>query len=441
MAFNTTAGSAEYVAQGAIGVAGQYTTKRKYSLSDLIIFQERSYAMLDNIFMQESRVIDVDDPQPKVLTMQECPVKFNIKSDDTDTTYEGDTLRLSDTQAVFLQANDVLQVTDLFCDTDGANYTTTKYGSGYNPETVLVQSVTLSGAASGVANVIVRRGNGYNTAAPGAGTVTTILSEYKLIHMGNALSDYGNAATPIQFEPTDVQNYCQFRSRTWSESSQEAPLNVYGKMTMAQKAAMKRKEFFRSREISAFMGIKSSHTSNNNRLQLKEGGIVEFVPRAATALDGTSRLIDFGGAFDLGLLRQNTEIIYRYGNSGMVKHWFVGGKFFTVLYNALEKFISVNDEYSRRYGWKVFELELGHGIAMLHRHPLFTDLSTSSNEYSMDAVIVDLEYLYNMNYIPVQTRNNVQANNVHGREDEIFGQKGVHRTFPDAHAVIYGITG
>ena len=441
MAFTRTVGNAEYTTQGALGVAGQFTDKRKYSLSDLIVFQERAYAKLDNILMQEMRMIDVDDPEPKVLTMQEAPLKFDIKSDDTDTNYEGDTLRLSDTQAVFLQAGDILNVPDLFCDTDGANYTTTKYGSGYLPETIVVESVSLSGAASGIANVIVKRGNGHSTAAAGAGTVTTILSEYKLIHMGNALSDGGNAAVPVHFEPSSEQNFCQFRSKTWSQTEVENRINVYGKMTMEKLAEMKRREFFREREGGNFFGRKSKHTISSNRLQWKEGGMLEFVPDATSALDGETRLIDFGGAFDIQTMREKTEVIYRYGNSMNVKHWFNGGKFFTVLYNALESFLTVNDEFSNRYGWKVFELELGHGVGMLHRHPLLTDQSTASNEYSMDAFIVDLEYIWQMNYIPVQTKSNIQDNDEHAQKDEIYCQKGLHRTFPSAHAVVYGITG
>ena len=51
MAFQTTPGTAEFVTKGALGVAGHFTDKRKYSQNDLIIFQERSYAKLDNIFI------------------------------------------------------------------------------------------------------------------------------------------------------------------------------------------------------------------------------------------------------------------------------------------------------------------------------------------------------------------------------------------------------
>jgi len=439
MAFNTTPGSAEFTTKGALGVAGHYTEKRNYSKSDLIVFQERHYALMDNVLMQESRMIDVDDPEPKVFTMQESPVAFSLKSDDTDTTYEGDTIRMSDTLAVFLQAGDILEVPDLFCDSDGANYTTTKYA--FDPETIIVDSVTLSGASSGVANILVTRGNGFSKAAAAAGTVTTILSEYKLVHMGNALADGGNAALPISHDVGDEQNYCQFYSRTWEQTTQEEKLNTYAKLTMGNKAAIKRQEFFRTGEIANFFGRRGKHMVSSNKVQLKEGGLLEFMPTATTSLDGETRRIDFGGAFDLGTLREKSEIIYRYGNSRGVKHWFCGAKFFTKLWNSLEKYIVVNDKFSQRYGWKVVELELGHGNALLHRHPLLTDQSTTNNDYASDCFVVDLDYIWMLNYIPVSLRSNIQDNDAHTKKDEIFRQKSLHRTHPSAHAVLYGITG
>lgn len=442
MAFNRTAGSEEYVAQGPLGVAGQATTKRKYDLPGLITFQERAYAKLDNILMNSMPRITVTDPEPKLLYRNEAPVKFDIKSDDTDTNFEGDTIRMSDTLAVWLQAGDVLQCPNLFCDSDGANYTTTKFGSGYFPENIIVEAVTLSGAAANIANVFVKRGNGYSTAAVAAGTVTTILSEYKLMKQQNTIADGGNAPNAVDFEPASIQNFCQHFSRVWAETTIQGSMDVYGKETMAMKAERSRREFFREIELSLFFGRKSKTTVNGN-IQWLTGGATEFVPPAASALDGTSRLIDFGSAFDLERQREIDEIVYRYGNSRQEKDWFVGGQYLTVLYNALEKFIVANDALSRKYGWAVMDLELGHGTAHLHRHPLFTDQNTTQTAWSKDAVILDLDFLNLMIMADhnVQVKSNIQAPRAHKREDEIFCVKGLYRRFPDAHAYVYGITG
>lgn len=445
MAFNRTQGTDEYVTQGPLGIAGQATVKRKFDLPGLITFQERAYAKLDNILMNFLPTITVKDPEPKFLSRNEAPIKFDIKSDDTDTNFEGDTLRLSNTQAIWLQAGDVLMTPNLFCDSDGANYTTTKYGSTYFPETMIVESVVESGASSGVANVFVKRGNGFSTAGVSAGTVTTILSEYKLIKMQNTIADGGNAPNPVDFEPFATQNFPQFFSRTWGETSVQGAMDVYGKETMEMKAARNRREFFREIEWALFDGRKGKHQVSGMN-QYTTGGIVEFVPGASSSLDGETRLIDFGGAFDLERQREIDEIVYRYGSDNQRKDWFVGGQYLTVLFNSLEKFITVNDQFSNKYGWQVLELALGHGTAMLHRHPKFTDQNTTGTggvAYSKDAVIVDLGFLNLMIMAQhnVQVRSNIQANRTHKREDEIFCMKGLYRRFPDAHAVIYGITG
>ena len=64
-----------------------------------------------------------------------------------------------------------------------------------------------------------------------------ILTEYKLIKIVNHLEDGGDAPAAKWHEPSDVQNYCELFSRTWSETETESNTNVYGKESMAQKAA------------------------------------------------------------------------------------------------------------------------------------------------------------------------------------------------------------
>jgi len=436
MAFSATPAAAEYVKQGPLGVGDVYSGKRKYSLSDLIVFQERTNAPLDTILRMEAKTVDVTDPEPKVLTMQEAPVRFgvSVNSSSSGLGPDDDTVGISDADALFLQQGDVLMCPDIFCNAAGTTYTTTKYDQP--PETMIIKSVQLSGLSAGNALVRVARANG---AEPTSG-VTQITTSMKLIHQGNALNDGGNAPNPVSHEPTDVQNYCQFFSKTWGVTDSGKPLDVYGKMTPAQRAEMKRKEFFRQKEIAYFFGRKAKINQSGGAVQWLTGGIVEFVPAAATALDGETRLIDFGGAFDLGRLRELTERIYRYGNTAKVKHWFCDGKFYSALYNAMEKFIHVNDAFSKRYGWAVYELELGHGSALLHRHPMLTEATTSTNEYGMDAIIVDLDYMKLMKFIDVSVRS-LDPGRAHRDETEIFCQDGLWRTFPDAHAVIFGITG
>ncbi|MBU2249073.1 MAG: hypothetical protein KKD77_20165, partial [Gammaproteobacteria bacterium] len=369
MAFSTTAGGAEYVISGAGGVRGIYTEKRKYDKSDIIVYQDRTYAMFDWLLRDKMSKVTVADFEPRLFTKQETPVKFDVHSDDTDTAYEGDTLRISDTKAKWLQQYDILTCKDIFCDSDGANYSTTKFSSGYMPESMIVNSVTLSGTASGIAKVMVTRGNGYSAAAAAAGTVQTILTEYKLIKTGNAMEDGWTAPTAKWLEPTYVDNYVQTFSRTWSETEGETNTDVFAKETMSDKATRNRRDLFREVENQLLFGRKGKHVTAS-QFQFTTGGIVEYV--SASGLDGENRYIDFGGAFDLEKMREKAEIIYNYGSD--TKWWFCGSKFLTQMWNTYEKFIIKNDELSRRWGWTVWEIDWGHGVAMCMRHPLLREM-------------------------------------------------------------------
>ena len=432
---STTKGAAGYISSGSTGVLGAYTGKRKYSLSDLIVWQERKWSMLDNILRQELRVISVDDPEPKILTKTEAPTVFSNHSDSTTTTVDEDTLRISDTLAKWLQVGDILTANQIFCDSDGAFYSTTKYTSGYTPESMIVKSVTLSGAAANIANVIVSRGNG---AEPSA-SVTTVLTEYKLIKTGNNIEDGGTAVTAKWAEPSDVQNYCQLFSKTWGETETEGNMNVYGKETMAMKAARIRKEMMKEVNNQLFFGRKA-RDQRNGQSRWRTGGIVEFIP-GTDSLDGVTRFIDNGGAFDLETYRANMEIAFRYGSDE--KTTFNGGKFFTVLYNTLEKFITMNDGLTKKWGWPVFDLETGHGIQHLMRTPVLTDMSTANQEWSFDQIGVDLEYLdlMVMKNMDFKVKQNVNDSDEHQTKNELYGQVGLSRSFPSAHFVVYGITG
>lgn len=430
--WSATPGAAEYVATGFPGVSSVYTSNRRFSLSDLIIWNERTHAKLNNAIREKMGIIPVNDPAPKVIEAAEAPVQFAVSTASSTTTNNNDTVGIANALARWLNVDDVLQVSGLWCDTDGTNYTTTKFSSGYTPEAVVVQRVIPSGISSTVAKVIVSRGNGNNPA-----TATQITTSMVLNHIGNALIDGGAAPSSKHHEPAHVQNYCQLFSMTWSQTDSYAPLNSYGKLSMADKGAMKRRHWSRLQEYAYLWGRKAKPTSDGQD-QWMTGGFVEYVPGASVALDGINRLIDFGGPFDLETFMINTEIISHYGSD--TRDVFVGGKFLSSMWNHFQQSIVFNDEMSRRYGWAVWELDLGHVIFLLHRHPVYTDFSSSAADISYDAAIMDLEYIKLMVYIDAQIKPAVQLPNVHGTTMEIFSQTGLWRSFQSAHSYWYGIT-
>jgi len=441
MAFNNTPGSAEYVVSGAAGLRSVYTEKRKYDKSDLFVFQSRRLAKFDWLLRDKGDWITVTDPEPRTFTEQEAPIKFNVKTDSGTTTYQYDTLYISDTEAKWLQQHDTLICQDLFCDTDGANYSTTKFSSGYMPENLIVNSVTLSGAASGVASVLVTRGNGYNYKVVGdssSNTVTVIASEYKLLRGPNAQEDGWSTPVPKSSEPTYDYNYIQTISHAWGETELKKNTDVYGKLTMADLAKRQKKQHFREREHAMIWGRKLKNYVSGE-LRYKMGGMVEYIPTSSTALDSTDHIYDFGGSFEIDTMREKAEQIFKYGSE--TKWAFVGGSFLTKLWNLFEKFLVMNDNLANRWGWKVYELDLGHGVLLLMEHPLFAEMSTSNNSYNSDMLIIDPEYvqLMKMKNMDVRVKSNTQDNNVHYRIDEITSSTSIRRLHPSAHWYIYGI--
>jgi len=434
---STTPGAQRYTTQGPLGIAGQLTESRKFDQSDLIILEARSLAPLDVILTANQRKIRVTDPEPKLNTLQESPIRFPITVVSSTTNFDEDTFGLADGLATFLQANDSLQSQDIWANNAGTTFSTTKFAQPAL-ETMLIVSVELGALGGSNAKIVVRRGNGKNTAASGVEPLTTSMVLNKV---GNTIPDNGVSPEPISFEKGQVSNFCQFRSMTWAESTQERFLDSYAKLSMGDKANMKREQFFREREYSSIMGRQSKFIVEGNKVQYFEGGIVERISTAATSHDGETRLFDNAGAFSFPKLRENTEVLYRVGNQRRVKDWFCGGKFFTKLNDDLETNLVINDAASERYGWNVFELELGHGLALLHRHPIFTDMSTTGQgDFALDVLMVDLDYIWQLEYIPPQLKVGVQNNNVHGRTDELFASKSTHIVNDDAHGYLFGIT-
>jgi hypothetical protein len=439
MSSSTTPAAQGYIAQGNTGVRGIETTKRKYSLSDQIVWNNRNWAMFDNILRQELQVVTVDDMEPKLFVKDETPVKFTCHSNGADTTYEGDTMYISDTQAKWLQANDVLSCNQIFCDSDGAAYTTTKFASGYVPETIVVESVSLSTPTSGIAKVIVKRGNGYQQSAAAAGVVSTVSTDHVWLKQGNSLQDGWTAPTAIWQEPSELYNYLQNFSRTWQESENEKNTNMFAKETMADKAKRNRIDFFREREHALLFGRRARNVVNSQSAW-RTGGLVEFIPYTG-ALDSVSRFINFAGSFDYDTFREKAEIIFRYGSQNKVA--FCGGKFFTALLNNFDKYITTNPKLEAKWGGKVLDLETGHGSLHLLRHPVLSELDATDQAWAYDCIVADLAYvkLMIMQGMDVRVKTNVQDNDVHYEKAELYGTCGLYRSNPSAHAYVYGITG
>lgn len=439
MAGSAVRAAAGYVVSDYYNLEDAYSIRRKYDLGDKVVQLDRMMAPLDWRFRQMGKKRVVTDPEPKGFEREEVPQKFTLSADGSDTNYEGDTITMPDAQAKWLQEGDVLIVPQVWCDSDGATYSTTKYGAA-GQENVIVQSVSLSGSSAGVAQILLQRGNGYNQSAAAAGVVSTILSEYTLLWAGDNLADGGLAPNARDHEPTSVQNYLQFFSKTVAEDSVYDATELYAKESFASRMTRKRTELNTQIEKAYFFGRRSKDYVGG-KPRRRTGGIVEFVADATTALDGVSRRFNFASTFDMTLWRKYMEIAFRYGNASQRKWGFVGRKFYTELYNYLQKSLIFNDSISKAVGIKVVELDTGHGIIELMTHPMFTEMATTSVEYAVDMIGIDPSFID----IMVMKNHDVQVRDInpgrsHTTEREIFGMTGLWRNHATAHFLVYGIT-
>lgn len=439
MANSVNPGDANYISAGTMGLEDVLTVQRKYDLSDKIVSLDRATAPFDYRLRAEARKAVAKDPEPKTLIKGEHPLRFVTVDSSASTIYENDTLYLADADARWLQGGDVLMVPQLYCNELGTAYSTQKFGQAA-PETVIVQDVVLSGKSANVAKVTVIRGNGNSHAAPGSSTVTAIGSSYVLVWNGNSIPSGGNAVNPRSRGLESEQNYLQFYSVVTGEDEQYTNTDLFGKQTFEKRMADDRTRLLRQIEFGHFWGRKAKRQVAGKTAWMT-GGIVEYVPDASTALDGISRRINLGTTFSVGTFRKHMEYVFKFGNMRRRKWAFVGGKFMTELETYMEKFLVLNDSITKALKINVLEIETNHGILELMRHSMFDELASSSMEYAADMIVVDPDYveLMVLQNMDLKVRMNIQDPRAHTKEAELYGQLGLARYHPTAHAIFYGL--
>ena len=439
MAFSATQAAAEFVSRGMTGVADIYSGLRQYNLSDHIRFYDRTLAPFDWILRMKMTNFSVDDPEPKTLIRRERPVEFTpAVASASYGDYTESKLYLTRANGKFIQAGDVLMCPDIGFEVVSTTNTWSTTKGTYPPEEMVVQSVSDNGSYYEV-NVI--RGNGKALTSDSPEEITTSM---KLIKMPNSLADGGTASIPIDHQLADVQNYCQLMDITWGETVTNAATKYYGKLTLEQKAELSRQYLYRLIDFRFLWGRKGYGADANGKRIWYTGGLREFIPAAATAEDGVSRIFNHGGPFRLDDFRRKMEIASRYGNPQKQKLMLLGAQLYTEMLNTLEPFIDVElgKAKSMEWGLNVTAFDWGSCKTMNVVHPSFTALSSTTNSYGLDYFIVDLDNVDEMHLdgLDLQIKENVQDNNVLGVTHQLVGQLGLHRTNPTAHAYGYGIT-
>lgn len=447
MALSDTYAANNYVWTGPTGVRGINSSTRLYlDPSDVAVFMGRRWAILDNILRQQMNKVPTYEMAPQVLSQEEDSLKVTLTQTTQSTSgSKYDILVMYNYDAKRLHVGDELTNMSLFCDGDGSNYSATKstaLAAGYQPERMRVTAVQLGGYDADEAKVTVVRGNGAGPATP-----TTVSTSHVIMRGGMSMPINWSLPESHQIEPGTSGNYNQVYSITASEADIHAAMKTIGKLTLEQVTQIKMADLLRRIEFDHIWGRKRYEYVDNDMLY-KHGGIFEWIPGASVARDSVSRMIDFGGAYTAAKMRTQLEIIGRYGSESRLV--LTGGKGINLLLNYEEGKIFKNADLTARWGnlgangsvytWDAGQLQL-HFMA----HPLFSEYSNSTNDYSMDMLMIDL------NAVKIQYLNGMDlqiaydspiTDKPHAKQNEIFGVLGLWRSpMRECFAYLYGITG
>lgn len=444
MGFSAVQAAQNFVNRGMTGVADIYTGVRQFNLSDLIRYYDRTLMPLDFILRMKMTNFGVNDPEPKALVRKERPVEFSpVKNSEANGSYANSALWFPAAEGKFIQNGDVLAAPDVGFDVVGSTNTWSTVKGEYAPETCFVVGIVENADASGYTKVLVLRGNGKQTVSD---TPTQITTSMKLVKMPNSLPDGGTASTPIDHQVGEIQNFCQLVDITWGETITNAATVMYGKLTLEQKAELSRQYLMRQIEFMHLWGRKGYTFDANGKKIWFSGGMREFIPKADDPEgDGISRIFNHGGPFRMDEMRKFMEIAFRVGNARREKLMLIGSELYVAILNTLEVVIdlALSEAKSLEWGINVKAVDWGVGKTFMVVEPAFTVFSTPSNNYGFDYFVIDLDYVEEMhvNGLDLQIKENVQDRKVLGTIHQLFGQIGLHRTNPLAHAYGHGITG
>ena len=406
MADNTT----EYnLSRGFIGVSSILTTRRKYDMSDEMIYRDRVIAKFWNILSRKMEKMKVNSYEPKMLDYAPEANVFPIANDAST----GTSFTIANTYAQQLQAGDHIVISPKTVDA----------GVQSAVETVEVQSVGTAGVTNTTVTVIRNNGEG------GAGSVDVAIADHDLIWAGNANMDGGPSGYPISKEPGIIQNYVQQFTKDVGETRAEKnETSVYGNMNINTKARMKRELLIEEVDWALTLGTLGK-TWVDGAAKRRTRGVVGYVD-SANLVDMTGKM----GAPEFAEVANDT--LFAYGNKRKEKWLLAGGGFCNYLDNIgwNESLYQRNAEYTRIVGFNVQEINLRAGRLQV------VEMDTWRGTGWWDAALVlDMDYLSYMYVDDLQIAKDTADNNVKWNRKQwtMFGDIGLFAAYPKAHCLLH----
>lgn len=262
-----------------------------------------------------------------------------------------------------------------------------------------------------------------------AGSTAAILDDDEvLLDLGFQLGEADAAPGATGYVPTEKYNYCEMFSRKFNISELQNSTDVrYNVGKLARETLMKAFEIRRDMSYKLLYGKRNKGTNAASKTYYSTGGFYEFatsnsISVAAASLSWQSFYQTFEAAF-VPTASSAKKILLC--GAGVTQ---------TVAKIAFDK--TTFQEYNQTLGQVVNTITLpsGHQIEMIHDPYTFnTNYGTQNKGILIDTAAVNLKW---MNGWRLQWKQNVQANDSHTRQDEIYGMCGLKLTLPDLHGSI-----
>jgi len=405
--------SADAVSTGFKGYAGIFAQRRKYDLSDKVIYKARVAAKLFNILSRNLTKMSVTELEPRIFEYTEendviainnnpgTGTSFNVSNADGQMLQEGDILAVLINSVTAAPSQETIQVISVGAkDSGGAGYTT----------------------------LTVKRGSSPINISTG--------SNYSLIWMGNAIAENAGGSQPRTKEPNYTYNYLQLFEKTVGESQDVKNSQFYAKQffSIQGQATRKRDILMKNINWALYLGERNREIAADGNYKHFTGGIYEIIPTANKLSMATSMSVNFWN-------EKSSTTWFKSGNSRHEKFVAAGPKFMVELENMFTQYyrLEINQTLSKFYGIQIKSIQLSGGTFHFFREEAF--LGTG---YTNCAFLLDMDYLA---YMYLQNRDIQLDKNVTNPDEKwnrikwrLYGRIGLFRAYADAHHFLYNPT-
>lgn len=402
--------SADGVSTGFKGYAGIFAQRRKYDLSDKVIYKSRVHAKLFNILSRNLTKMAVTELEPRIFEYTEENDVIAINNNPGT----GTTFNVANADGQILQEGDILAILQNSITAAPAQ------------ETIQVVSVgTKDSGGSGYTSLTVKRGSSAINITDG--------SVYSLIWMGNAIAENAGGSQPKTKEPNYTYNYLQLFEKTVGESKDTQNSEFYAKQffSIQGQATRKRNILMRNINWAFYLNERNREIAPDGNYKHFTGGIYEIIPTGNKLSMATSMSVNFWN-------EKSSTTWFKNGNDRREKFLAAGPKFLVELENMFTQYyrLDVNETLSKFYGIQIKSIQLSGGTFHIFREEAF--LGTG---YTNCAFILDMDYLA---YMYLRNRD-IQLDKTVTNPDEkwnrikwrLYGRIGLFRAYNDAHHFLY----